>query len=872
MNWRSLLCVLLWFAAFSCAAAELRLAGSETMLPLEPVVEVFEDKSATLDVEQVAAGGSFAPRRELLHPGPTRSAIWLRFELVNDSTVPLTRWLAVKPASLGEVSLFMRQDGRWQRTDAGTHRPFAQWPIPARFSVLPVELPAGASQTIYLRVASMNPVAIMPALWEPKAFRETEGNIWLREGLMLGILAAMPLFGALMFFMFRDRAFLFNVLATTTFFLGESSAKGYSFMYLWPEATTWSTWCLSLFATLGVCWNILFLRALLHTRHNFPRMDRMLLSLLGVQGLIALGIVAGDYWTWAKAANLLNLFATTFFIGAGITAVIKGIKAARYYTAAFLLLAAGVLLHLLALTGKIPRAAVNEYILPVAMTLHNIIMLASVVDRIMMARREREKAKNELLAARAAHEAQLERAVEERTAELNTALDDLRRANQAQTRLVAYISHDLRAPLATIINYAHLLGRHDDAEVHRYKTTIERSAAYQLELIDELVEYARGEFERLELIPVPTYFHSWLENIASQAELLASQYGNRFLLLADEGIPPVVVFDPKRLQQVLLNLLSNAAKFTSEGRIDLRIQSRLLGGSRVELGFSVDDTGRGIAREDLGRIFEPFERCDSKRDGSGLGLSISRHLVNAMGGDLTVESSLGRGSSFGFRLTLETADENRVLQLPQAFALPKDFGAGKSVLVADDNSAFRDYLREVLFSAQFDVRCAGSGEEALLLASGRKFDLMLFDQDMPDMSGWELLRRLRAAAPESLAPAVLCSAMPPRCPPGHPPEADFAAALLKPVSADRLLQTVQVLLYQEVRQDWSMPSAAVRDPLRRLIAEGRITDIEEWAASLERTDPECAGFAKRIREAALRIDFTELNRLAGGTPQRSLIS
>lgn len=858
---RYLLGILLWLVTLSCVGAELRLSGNEASVQLAPLVELFEDKSAMLDVEQVIADGNFAQRQELLRPGPTRSAIWLRFVLKNDSPVPLTRWIAVRPASLREVSLFIQQDGRWRRVDAGTSRPFGQWPVSARFAVFPVELPAGATHTIYLRVASMNPVAIMPALWEPQAYREAESRIWLREGFMLGVLGIMPLFGALLFFMFRDRAFLFNVLTTATFFLGESSAKGYSFIYLWPNATTWSTWCLSLFAMMGVCWNVLFLRALLQTRRNFPRMDRMLLSLLGIQCLIALGIVGGDYWAWARIANVVNLFATLLFIGTGVTAALKGIKAARYYTAAFLILEGGGLLHHLALTGSIPQADINEYILPITMTLHNVIMLASVVDRIMLARKERERVNSELLAARAAHEAQLEKAVEERTADLNKALEDVRRANQSQTRLVAYISHDLRAPLATIINYAHLLGRHDDAEVRRYKTTIERSAAYQLELIDELVEYARGEFDRLELIPVPTYFHSWLENIASQAELLATQYGNRFILKADESIPPVLVFDPRRLQQVLLNLLSNAAKFTSEGEISLRLQSRPLGNDRIELRFSVDDTGCGIAPEAMERIFQPFERCDSNKEGSGLGLSIARHLAGAMGGNLTVESTLGRGSSFGFHLTLNTADESEVLQQPQTFALPKDFGAGKKVLVVDDNLASCDYLREVLFSANFEVACAWNGHDALLLASERRFDLVLVDQDMPNMSGWELMRKLHETCPDTAPPIILCSAMPPQRPADHPQEIAFAGTLLKPVPADRLLRMMEDLLPSTSQANGLMPPAEELVLLRRLIAEGRITEIEEWAGSLERSTPECANFASRIREAALRIDFMELNKL-----------
>jgi len=196
------------------------------------------------------------------------------------------------------------------------------------------------------------------------------------------------------------------------------------------------------------------------------------------------------------------------------------------------------------------------------------------------------------------HQARLRQVIELYTKELSDVLTESNAANQAKSQMLAYISHDLRAPLANIVHYTHLLGSSLNAETRQYQAAIERSLIHQMELIDELAEYARGELEQLKLQPDPVYFYALMNEIASQGELLAAHRNNRFGMVLNGDMPTVAVIDQKRLKQVLFNLLSNAAKFTSGGDIHLQVDAlpENAGGSR-HLRFTVTDTGSGIPKK-----------------------------------------------------------------------------------------------------------------------------------------------------------------------------------------------------------------------------------------------------------------------------------
>ena len=860
-----LLFFLLALPAFS-QANELRLSGTENKVPLANYLDGYEDKTAAMNIG-AAAQQRFTPLTpNLRHPGYTRSALWYRLNIANTAATPQTRWIDIRPARLQDVSLFARQGDGWLHLDAGTHQPFGLRPIAAPTSVLPVQIEPHTSQTIYLRIASATTVSFDATLWEPLAFREASFHQALLDGLLLGGSALTVIYGLLMFVTLRDRAFLLLALATLSYSLYEASFRGYSFMYLWPDATDWATRGIGLFGMLSVTGILLFVRELQQTRTRLPRWDRLLRVLIVIQLAPAIGILFGDYQIWVSHFSILNSVCVAATFWTTVLALARRFPASRYYVTAFAIVLTGNLARLAIVYGWISETPFSQYATPFSSLIGNIFLLAAVFDRVMLVRKEKEDAQQALLAARAEHEAKLELAVEQRTADLNIALTDARTANQTKSRLLAYISHDLRSPLATIINYVHRLNRQASGEALQYQATIEHCAAHQLELIDDLVEYARGELDHLQLAPAPTYLHAWLDSIAQQAELLAGQYGNRFTLIPDNALPPVIVFDPKRLRQVLLNLLGNAAKFTSNGDIRLRIQADTLPDDSVALTFAVEDSGPGIPKNEVERIFLPFERHQSERQGFGLGLSIAQQIVKGMGDELKVDSTPGQGSTFSFRLVLETARESDIQQPAEAFAVTDFFGTGRTILVADDNESSRDYLKEVLSAVNFEVVCAQDGEQAWQLASKQHFDVILADQFMPRMGGWELLRKLRERSVTT--PVVLSSAMPPQRPDGFPQDVDFNATLLKPVSAEKLLHLMRELLNTtpEVSSAPSAPATPIPDewliPLRNLIDIGGITEIEEWAENFAVAHTNHAAFSNAVFQAARQLDFNTLALLA----------
>jgi signal transduction histidine kinase/DNA-binding NarL/FixJ family response regulator len=635
-------------------------------------------------------------------------------------------------------------------------------------------------------------------------------------------------------------------------------------MYFWPNATIWATTSILFFGVTTALGLLLFIRDLLSTAVHLPRWDKVLQIFLGVLLLLLLTTPFTCYRLLAQAGLAVGSLALLAIVITTLLTVRQHFSAVRFYLLAFSTVLIGNFARNLSVYGLIDASDWINYVRPLYSIIGSLFMLAAVVDNITRAKKEKEKAQLEVLAAYSSYHIKLEREVKERTADLNAALLETRQANHARSRLLAYISHDLRAPLATIISYVRRLNRNASPQALAYQSTIEQCATHQLELIDDLVEYARGELDQLELHAVPTYLHAWLAGVSHQAELLASQHGNHFNAQLDAQLPAAVQIDPKRLRQVLLNLLSNAAKFTSAGTIAFSVHHEALAAEQVALTFSVTDSGSGIAPQALERIFLPFERLQSEQPGSGLGLSIARQIVRSMGSELEVDSTPGKGSRFMFRVVLATAHESEVVLPPQGLNQQEHTvqAKGKRMLVVDDDAASRDYLLEMLAAADINVIAAANGIEALQLLREQQVDAILTDQNMPQMDGWELLHSVRTHYPA--LPVVLCSAMPPHPPEGVMPAWRFDAQLLKPVMPEQLSSCLEHLFSVPAMPHETVTAAlppAILAALHDYIALGSISDIETLTLQLQHDHPQHAVLAAQLHAAAQRIDFPAMAAL-----------
>lgn len=733
------------------------------------------------DVDKHLQDGSFKriPQTELNFLETEGGVFWLAIQANNQTDKDLHSYLVMDGPQCNQVQFYHLkaqedQSSTWYWEENGSSLAYGSRPIPVSPLVFDVRGPARFDSIIIIRIQHEGFINVNLSFVDDQLFMSELENQNLILALILGAILIMSVYAIVLYSTLHDRVFLWLILHLSASLFYVTVKDNFAFKYFWPnlpEINNFST----AFSMAWIALTAWFFTQNLFGHSKSGRQKKFLLGGLST-GVYILNCLFAPHYYLYLGGTILYLTAIMFLVLRDCTHPSdKARPEAPLVLTGMLVLLAGFGLAYFPLMLGMEAGLVRDALVRadhLAIIIESMILAFVLSGRLNALKHERDEAEAK---------------------------------NKLKQSFIANMSHEMRTPLNAIIGFSEAIERSNQvAEIHGYNNRILLESDRLLFQINQVLDLAKIEANKLEIILEPFNLHDSIDFLFDSYCQRALEKDINLQVRAPERKFCMVVSDRQRIEQVLRNLLDNAVKFTPRGSIIIGLSLDDLGTGYRRAHFSVSDTGIGIEPEILQSIFNEFEQGDSsitKRfGGTGLGTSIARRIVDALGGTIFARSSPGAGSTFSFILELQaappTAEEPEARPVPE---VPKPLlGTNRQeryrILVVDDFETNRQVVCIHLKKAPVDIDCASNGEEALQLVEKNSYDLVLLDIFMPGLSGYDVVRTIRTSFMMTDLPVLGLTASGYEQDIKDAIDAGMNGVLTKPVKRAELLETIGAML------------------------------------------------------------------------------
>lgn len=718
-----------------------------------------------------------------------------------------------------------------------------------------VQLVSGEQYIVIVRITSdyfyTSPKLM---LYQAKDFQQQATVTSTIMLLCFGIGIALGLYNLLIFFVSREKMHLHYALFTASwvfawshFFLIPQQLFGVnSAPYHWLG-----------FILLPLT-NALFFIPFLRLDKYFPQLSKVAIG-VGVGALIGIPIsvfIPGFGFIWA---TLVTGIMMVIGMAAGILSWQNGFKPARYFILAYIAMLVPNMVGNLNNLGLFSNVNANFYLYGlIGTTLDALLLAFAVADKLRLINKQNfDLSQN------------LELKVKERTTALEVLTEELKDANQAKSRFLANMSHEIRTPMTSILGYIDTLNSDDTLTPDEQKhglSVIQKNSRHLLSLINDILDVSKIEANKLTIEQVPTNIFQLLSEVGSVLGRQVRDKGLEFNIDYHFPLPNQIMSDPVRLRQILLNLASNSVKFTKKGSVSIKVEME-----DEDLKITIVDTGIGMDQQALDKLFSPFHQGDISTTrqfgGTGLGLHISKNLVERLGGVMQVSSKVDKGSKFSFTLPCYLTTETQWLDSYQItketeYKSKRNTAIKKlegTILLAEDHPDNRVLIKRMLENLGFSIVCANNGKEAVEATLNDEFDIILLDIQMPVMDGLEAHDLMRSTGVSCPILALTANAMTDEI--KHYLSVGFDDHIAKPID--------QTEFYEKLSKYIDVPIevAAIPEQDLEIMRLQFINNLTEQKALAEHLfclgdNPELAKLCHAIYGAAGMFGFEELGVMA----------